>query len=85
MLKPPTPGQLIRYKINGFDNLPYIDEGTGFVEFVVFDEQKGYRVKVHIFNKTRQRRKNFVEVDIGPVQEEYSLADFYNFFKFIEH
>ena len=84
MLKPPTPGQLIKYKLSGFDNLPFIDEGIGFIEFVTFDEQRGYRVKVHIFNKVRHRRKGLVQIAIGPTQEEYSLGDFYNFFKIME-
>lgn len=85
MLKLPTPGQLIKYKISGFENLPYIDEGIGFVESIKFDEQRGYKIKVHIFNKKRYRRKTFMEVMIGASQEEYSLDDFYNFFKLIEH
>jgi len=85
LLKPPTPGQLIKYKLNGYDNLPYIDEGIGFVEAVIYDEQKGYRIKVHIFNKVRYRRKNLSQVDIGASAEEYSIADFYNFFKILEH
>jgi hypothetical protein len=85
LLKPPTPGQLIKYKLNGYDNLPYIDEGIGFIEAVVYDEQKGYRVRVHIFNKVRHRRKNFVQIHIGSIDEEYSIGDFYNFFKILEH
>jgi hypothetical protein len=85
LLKPPTPGQLVKYKLNGYDNLPYIDEGIGFIEAVVYDEQKGYRVRVHIFNKVRHRRKNFVQIQIGSIEEEYSIADFYNFFKILEH
>jgi len=80
----PRVGDLIKFKSDGFDNLPYIDQGVGFVEFITEDPQKGFRIKVHIFNKTRYKRKNLMEIEIGPSQEEYSLADFDNFFKVIK-
>ena len=81
----PKIGDLIKYRADGFDNLPYIDQGVGFVEFIKDDPQKGIRIKVHIFNKIRYRRKNLVEIEIGACEEEYSLADFNTFFKLVEH
>ena len=81
----PKVGDLIKYRDEGFDNLPYIDQGVGFIQSIKEHPEKGVRIHVHLFNKIRYRRKNLVEIEIGSCDEEYSLADFNILFKPLEN
>ena len=79
----PIPGTLIEFQIKGFDNLSYINLGTGFVQSVYQNKNSQTMVRVYIFNKTKYNKKNLSEVVIGSIEENYSIEDFFTFFKII--
>lgn len=77
-MKKPIPGTLVEYNKDGFDEYNYIDEGTGFIEYV---DDEGEFVKVYIFNRVRYLRKNWSQIMFGASQQSYTTEEFYKLFK----
>ena len=76
----PKVGDLVQFNKDGFDDMPYIDEGIGFIERI-----KDNKVKVYVFNKTRYIRKNWYVIQFNSTEDEYSKEDFLKLFFVINH